>query len=167
MRSILLALALFAAANAGAGQSLDAPKTRQEAVAQRGADVMPFDLEATVHRFKRTPDGGIQQVVARDRSDPEQIRLVRQHLRAIQKKFMQRDFSSPATIHGKDMPGLAALREAKPEQLSIRYRDVAAGGELLYRGYDAKTIKAVHEWFNAQLSDHGADAIEMHHHHPM
>lgn len=167
MRSILAALTLFTAASACAGQSHSAPETRREAVAQRGAEVMPFDLAATVHMFKKTPDGGIQRVIARDRSDVAQIRLIRQHMRDIQQKFMRRDFSSPATIHGEDMPGLAALRDAKPAQLSIRYHDVATGAELVYHGIDAKTIKAVHKWFDAQLADHGADATAMHHHHPM
>ncbi|MBK4737097.1 aspartate carbamoyltransferase [Noviherbaspirillum pedocola] len=165
MRFTLTALTLFAAANVWAGQPHGALERRQETVAQRGAEVMPFELAATVHMFKKTADGGIQQVVARDRSDATQIRLIRRHLREIQQEFMRRDFSSPATIHGNDMPGLATLRNAKPDELLVYYRNVAAGAELVYHGSDAETIKAVHQWFDAQVSDHGADAIEMHHHH--
>ena len=40
---------------------------RQAEVAERGAAVMPFDLERTTHVFKALPDGGVQTVVADSR----------------------------------------------------------------------------------------------------
>jgi len=57
---------------------------RQAEVAQRGPDVMPFSLKATQHVFTKTPDGGVQKVVARNTADSEQVKLVRGHLRDIQ-----------------------------------------------------------------------------------
>ena len=50
---------------------------RQEEVAARGAEVMPFKRRATTHVFTKTPTGGLQQVIAKDPSDTEQIRLIR------------------------------------------------------------------------------------------
>jgi hypothetical protein len=44
-------------------------KPRQEEVERRGAQVMPFSLERTLHIFTKTKSGGIQQVVAKDQSD--------------------------------------------------------------------------------------------------
>jgi hypothetical protein len=41
-------------------------------VAKRGADVMPFDLQATLHIFTEASDGGVQRVVARRRGDATQ-----------------------------------------------------------------------------------------------
>jgi hypothetical protein len=38
-----------------------APPTRQEEVARRGAQVIPFDLKQTMHVFQRPADGGLQQ----------------------------------------------------------------------------------------------------------
>jgi hypothetical protein len=139
---------------------------RQAEVAQRGAEVMPFSLKATTHIFTKLSDGGSQRVIAKDPSDDVQIRLIRTHLRDIQAQFQRGDFSGPVRIHGADMPGLAQLRAAKPGQISIVYRDVDSGGELTYQSGDPKLVSSLHAWFDAQLSDHGADAMDeqMHHH---
>jgi hypothetical protein len=52
-----------------------ASEQRQEKVAQRGAGVMPFDLEKTTPIFSITQAGGVQQVVVRDASDLNQLGL--------------------------------------------------------------------------------------------
>jgi hypothetical protein len=135
---------------------------RQAEVEKRGADVMPFSLKTTSHSFAKSNDGGTQRVVAKDASDSEQVQLVRAHLREIQKEIQRGDFSGPSHIHGKDMPELAQLKAEKPSQISIDYQDVAGGGELTFHTRNAKLVKALHTWFDAQLSDHGADAMEGH-----
>src|SRR5512140_2864033 len=76
-----------------------ADAARQGEVATRGADVMPFSLKATQHIFTKTGSGGTQTVVARNRADREQVRLVREHLREIQAQFRRGDFAAPAHIH--------------------------------------------------------------------
>src|SRR3990172_10044280 len=88
------------------------PRSRQEEVALRGAQVMPFDLDQTVHVFEKLDDGGLQRVVVKDRSNKEQISLIRGHLKEEAEKFRRGDFSDPAKIHGQDMPGLAELKSA-------------------------------------------------------
>ena len=138
---------------------------RQAEVASRGADVMPFDLKATNHIFTKTPSGGTQRVVARDVRDAAQTRLVREHLRDIQQQFRKGDFSGPTHIHGADMPGLAELSMSKPGAITVDYRETAGGAELIYRTSDAKLVAALHRWFDAQLSDHGPDAMQGHEHH--
>jgi len=143
----------------------EADAKRQNEVSERGADVMPFALKATTHVFTKTDDGGIQRVVAKDPSDVQQIRLVRDHLQSIRAQFAKRDFSSPAKIHGDDMPGLAELRAAKPGDLAIAYKPLQDGAELIYKARNPKLVPALHAWFDAQLSDHGSDAMEGHHHH--
>lgn len=142
-----------------------ADSQRQAEVARLGADVMPFSLQATTHVFTQTADGGTQRVVVKDLSDATQIRLVREHLHEIESQFRKSDFSGPSHIHGNEMPGLAQLKAAKPGDISIAYRDVDGGAELTYRTRKAKLVSALHAWFDAQLSDHGADAMEGHHHH--
>lgn len=138
---------------------------RQAQVATLGLDVMPFSLKATTHVFTKSRDGGMQQVVAKDVSDATQTRLVREHLLEIKTQFQKGDFSGPSHIHGNDMPGLAQLKAAKPGQISITYRDVDGGAELTYRTGNPELVSALHAWFDAQLSDHGADAMEGHQHH--
>ena len=138
---------------------------RHAEVATRGADVMPFSLKATTHIFTKTADGGIQRVVAKSAGDTAQVKLVREHLRDIQAQFLKGNFSGPTHIHGAEMPGLAELEAAKPGQIAIDYRDVDAGAQLSYRTTDARLALALHRWFDAQLSDHGDDAMAGHLHH--
>ena len=154
-------LALFAAPLAA--QAADAQ--RQAEVAKLGADVMPFSLKATTHVFTKTAAGGTQRVIAKNAADTAQVRLVREHLHDIQTQFLKGDFSGPSHIHGNEMPGLADLKAAKPGQVAIDYKDVDGGAELTYRTADAKLVAALHEWFDAQLSDHGADAMAGHQRH--
>jgi hypothetical protein len=141
---------------------------RQKEVAQHGPDVMPFSLAATTHFFTKTADGGIQQVVTRQH-DPEQVALIRQHLAMIAQQFAAGNFAGPEHIHGRNMPGLASLRAAKPGELTISYRDLPDGGAIAYRTDQPLLVAALHQWFDAQLSDHGHDAMagpgpDMHHH---
>lgn len=135
---------------------------RQAEVAKLGADVMPFRLEATTHTFTKTSEGGTQRVVAKSSADAQQVRLVREHLHDIQTRFAKGDFSGPTHIHGVEMPGLAELKAAKSGQVAIDYKDVDAGAELTFRTLDAKLVAALHRWFDAQRSDHGADAMAGH-----
>lgn len=135
---------------------------RQAEVAQRGPDVMPFSLKDTTHFFTKSNHGGTQRVIAKDVSDPTQTRLVREHLRDIQGQFLQGDFSGPSHIHGNEMPGLSQLKAAQPGQLTIEYRELPGGAELTYQTSNSDLVSALHRWFDAQLSDHGADAMEGH-----
>lgn len=157
-----IAIALFASFAVAAPPSDGA---RQAGVSKRGADVMPFSLAATTHVFSKAPGGGTQRVVVKKAEDANQVRLVRQHLREIEAQFRKGDFSGPAHIHGGDMPGLAQLRTAQPGEIAIRYRNVDGGAELTYRTANAVLVSALHAWFDAQVSDHGSDAMAGHPHH--
>jgi hypothetical protein len=135
---------------------------RQTDVAIRGADVMPFSLKATTHIFTKTIDGGTQRVIAKDASDAQQIQMVREHLHQIQAQFQHGDFAGPSHVHGTDMPGLTELKGAKPGAIAIEYQNVTGGAELTYRTADARLVTALHTWFDAQVSDHGDDAMAGH-----
>ncbi|WP_221179056.1 hypothetical protein [Pseudomonas brassicacearum] len=63
------------------------------------------------------------------------------------------------------MPGLADLKAAKPGQIAITYKDVEGGAQLAFKTSDPALIAALHKWFDAQLSDHGKDAMEGDAHH--
>jgi len=149
--------------SAFAAQAADSQ--RQAEFASRGADVMPFSLKATTHVFTKTAEGGTQRVIAKSPADAQQVKLVREHLHGIRAEFLKGDFSGPSHIHGNEMPGLAELKAAKPGEVTIAYKDVVGGAELSYRTADAKLTAALHKWFDAQLSDHGEDAMAGHRHH--
>lgn len=154
----LVALVLLAAIGVGYGITSLARERRVALVAARGAEVMPFNLDATMHQFEPTAAGGIQQVTAHDPSDTEQIRLIRTHLQHEATRFQRGDFSDPAAIHGATIPGLAELR-AGAERIEVQYRDLPAGGQITYSTDDPALIQALHHWFDAQLSDHGKHAM--------
>ena len=132
---------------------------RLDEVTQRGMHVMPFDLKQTQHIFNKTETGGVQQVIVREPGNNKQIELIRQHLTKISGEFSHSDFSDPEKIHGKDMPGLAVLRTAKPGQLHVQYKELPDGAEITYSAEDKTLITAIHQWFDAQLADHGPDAM--------
>lgn len=148
--------------NHAAHMTAMADAQRKSEVSQRGEEVMPFSLAATTHIFTKSAEGGMQQVVAKESTDADQVTFIRQHLQEIRKQFLNGDFSGPSRIHGDDMPGLADLKNAKPGQIAIDYQDVEGGAELIYTTSDASLVSALHKWFDAQLSDHGKDAMEGH-----
>jgi hypothetical protein len=138
--------------------------SRQEDVAKRGAVVMPFDLNSTVHIFTKTANGGIQKIITRKPNDEVQVRLVRNHLKEIADQFSKGDYSGPSSIHGDEMPGLSELKHAQPGEIKFQYGEVNSGAEIRYTTDKPKLIAAIHTWFDSQLSDHGSDAMAGHHH---
>jgi hypothetical protein len=134
-------------------------ENRQAEVAARGAQVMPFDLEQTIHVFQPLEDGGVQTVTAKDPASVEQIELIRGHLQEEAARFRRGDFSDPAKIHGDAMPGLAELR-AGASRIDVRYTELSDGAQLRYTTSDPALITALHHWFQAQLSDHGQHATD-------
>jgi hypothetical protein len=151
---IVTALAL----RLGAGTPGPRPEPdRQAAVHDMGAHVMPFDLKKTLHVFEMTHGGGVQDVVARDSTDHHQVMLIRQHLRDEASRFQAGDYSDPASLHGRDMPGLAELAAAAG-RVEVAFSDLPTGARLTFTASDPRLVTALHRWFGAQLSDHGADA---------
>jgi hypothetical protein len=126
-------------------------------VHQMGHQVMPFDLNQTTHIFEMTDSGGIQQVIAKDPGDKEQISLIQQHLQHEAMRFSQGDFSDPTSLHGKDMPGVKELAGGAAH-LKVEYSPLPNGAQITFTTEDPQLVTAIHRWFGAQLSDHGSDA---------
>jgi hypothetical protein len=131
---------------------------RQEEVAERGSEVMPFDLERTTHLFEKTAYGGLQQVLSDD-GDREQIVLIQAHLQEEGLRFQEGDFDDPAQIHGDEMPGLAVLR-AEYRQVEVVYTPLPDGAQIVYTAETPEVIAAIYAWFEAQLADHGDHATD-------
>jgi hypothetical protein len=143
---------------AGCGDAPAPSAERQRAVARRGAEVMPFDLEATTHHFEPVDDGLVEMVVADDPGGPggaEQVGLVRQHLAHEAELFARGDYDDPAAIHGDDMPGLAEL-SAGAADIGVTYQPIEAGGRIRYTTASPALVEALHRWGEAQTADHGA-----------
>lgn len=151
------AVVAVAVAAAVAATAPDDLADRRSEIAARGAEVMPFDLDATTHGFSAENDGGVQTVVADDPRNAAEIGAIRLHLREEAAAFTAGDLSDPASIHGDDMPGLTTL-EAGADRLAIRYLDRSDGAEIRFTTTDPTLVAALHDWFDAQVSDHGDHA---------
>jgi hypothetical protein len=134
------------------------PLSRQEHIHHLGHSVMPFALERTLHIFQMTATGGIQRVIIRDATAADQVPLIQQHLEHEAMRFAGGDFSDPASLHGANMPGLKEL-QAGASLVKVTYTALPTGGEIRYESDDVRMITAIHRWFGAQLSEHGADAV--------
>ncbi len=157
LRLMGLALVALTAVSACSQGGSDANATRRAQVEARGATVMPFDQNKTTHVFHKTTTGGVQRVIAKNPHDARQIWLIRQHLRKEAARFSVGDFSDPMAIHGMAMPGIAELRQGA-SRIDVRYAAIPLGARMTYRSAEPRLVRALHNWFDAQLMDHGANA---------
>lgn len=132
-------------------------QTQQEHVHNMSHGVMPFDMAKTVHIFKMTESGGVQRVIVRDAGDTNQIALIQHHLHMESEMFQHGDYSDPASLHGADMPGLKEL-QIGASNVKVSYTPLPNGAEVTFATTDLHLLTALHRWFGAQLSEHGADA---------
>jgi hypothetical protein len=133
--------------------------TMDPGFAKREREVMPFSLEVTLHTFKNANDGGTELVTVKNAKDSKNLALIRSHLLKESKKFARGDFSDPAYLHGKDMPGLAQVSAgAKAGRIKITYSSLPTGAQLRYVTTDAKLVSTIHVWFDAQVNQHGKHA---------
>ncbi|MFE8073444.1 hypothetical protein QQM79_20495 [Marinobacteraceae bacterium S3BR75-40.1] len=137
--------------------SIALAQSPQQRVHSMSHSVMPFDMSKTIHVFKLTESGGIERVLVRDSRDVDQIALIQRHLKHEAERFRRGDYSDPAKLHGRGMPGLKAL-EANASQIKISYSELPQGAEITFTTSRLKLLTAIHRWFGAQLSEHGADA---------
>ena len=129
----------------------------QSMVMEHGAQVMPFDQAQAVHMFLPSATGGVVDVVVHD-MDQTQIQLVRSHLLQEAARFTRGDYSDPAYIHGKGMPGLAQLA-SKASRVSVRYFETPTGAAITLMSTDQVLVSAIHQWLAAQQHDHSSDQV--------
>jgi hypothetical protein len=139
------------------GSTAALAQTKQEHVHHMGHGVMPFDLSQTTHIFRMTESGGVQRVIAKDAAAKDQVALIQQHLQHEAAAFRRGDYADPAALHGANMPGLADL-QAGAAQVKVAYSALPNGAEITFTTKNRHLLTAIHRWFGAQLSEHGADA---------
>ncbi|MFH2131422.1 MAG: hypothetical protein ABIK68_13685 [bacterium] len=139
------------------GCTIALAQTKQAHVHQMGHSVMPFNLAKTLHIFRMTESGGVERVIVRDAADKDQVTMIQHHLQIEAGAFQQGDYSDPMSLHGADMPGLKEL-QAGAAQIRVSYAALPNGAEIVFETTDLRLLTAIHRWFGAQLSEHGADA---------
>ena len=120
---------------------------------QRGDATMGFDHERTTHHFLITDQGGVIQVEANDPEDAESRDQIRHHLADIAARFAAGDFSAPAKIHDRVLPGVPEMIRLK-NAIRWRYEEKERGGQVVITTADPDARSAVHEFLRAQIADH-------------
>lgn len=115
---------------------------------------MGVDQYTSVHRFDDLPDGGrieLQRAV----DDSAGVRAIREHLKGIVAAFSAGDFTTPAFVHMRQVPG-AATMAAKHAVIRYEFQALPRGGEVRITTTDPEALRAVHEFLAFQRSDHRA-----------
>jgi len=124
------------------------------ALQARGKIAMGVDQYTSKHRFEPLPDGGRIEL-QRLEDDAAGTATIREHLQAIAHAFVEGDFSTPAYVHWREVPGAATIAR-KRAQLRVIYKPLPRGGQLRLQSKDPEVVKAIHEFLAFQRGDHRA-----------
>jgi hypothetical protein len=134
-----------------------APEEQQDhhaSMSERGAMVMGFDQDRTVHHFRLFPDGGAIIVAVKDPADASNRDAIRQHLPHIAMMFGSGNFQAPMLVHdSKDVPGIAVM-SARKDVIRYQYVETPDGGRVDILTTDADALAAVHAFLTFQIADH-------------
>jgi len=132
--------------------------TAFSAMQQRGRMAMGVDQYTSTHHFDALPDGGRIEL-QRDLDDSAGTAQIRAHLREIARAFKSGDFSTPAMVHLREVPGTKVMAE-KRDVITYEVRDLPRGGEVRIRTADADARRAIHEFMAFQRSEHHASGMK-------
>jgi hypothetical protein len=121
---------------------------------ERGKTAMGVDQYTSTHHFDSLVDGG-RIALERDVDDSAGVAQIRSHIREIARTFKAGDFSTPAMVHMRDVPGTAVMA-ARRDVITYEARDLPRGAELRIRTRDADALRAIHEFMAFQRSEHHA-----------
>ena len=113
---------------------------------------MGVDQYSSSHAFAVTPDGG-RISLERDTDDSLGVQQIRAHMKLIQHAFQAGDFSTPAFVHQKEMPGTAVMKE-KRAVIEYSYEDLPRGGSVVIRTSDPAARSAIAQFLEAQRTEH-------------
>lgn len=165
MKKHLLALIGFLFFSA-TGWALEQANPEQiNEVHQRMQQLVPFSLNKTLETFTKTVHGGIQHIVAKSEDDSKQIQLIQAHLLKLANEFAKGDFSTTERIHGTEMPGLTVLKTAQTDDIKFEYKALPNGAQIHYSTEYPQFVQALHQWFDAQKTEHGSQEIPGHNQH--
>ena len=146
-----------------AARHAEAQDSSFTAMQQRGRIAMGVDQYTSIHRFDDLPNGGRIEL-QRDHDDRVGVSAIRTHLRSVAKAFAAGDFSTPAFVHLRTVPGAVVLAH---KHSAVRYvvRDLPRGAELRIVTRDTTARRAAHEFLAFQRGEHRAAGSALHHGH--
>ena len=122
------------------------------AMQMRGRIVMGVDQYTSTHKFEDLSDGGRIEL-QRDRDDAQGVAAIRAHLKFISEAFQKGDFTAPALVHMKEVPGASEMA-ARKSVIRYVYRELPRGGEVRITTRDAQARAAVQRFLAFQRSEH-------------
>lgn len=154
--SLIAAIALsLVCVRHGIAQSNDSAFAALQA---RGKMAMGVDQYASAHEFDVLPYGGRITLQMKD-NDSLAIAQIRAHLKLIQHAFQAGDFSTPAFVHMRAMPG-ADVMSRRTNLIAYTYGDLPRGGEVRITTIDPESLAAIRKFLEAERGDHKADGHE-------
>jgi hypothetical protein len=157
-RTLAVALAVTGSATGAASRAVaqhppSAHDVHHAAVDARGARVMGFDQQRTVHHFRLYEDGGTIDVAARDPRNATDRDAIRRHLPHIATLFGQGRFDAPMLVHATEVPGTAALTRLRAD-VTYTYVETPAGGRVDIVTGHPEALAALHRFLAFQIADH-------------
>jgi hypothetical protein len=122
------------------------------ALQQRGKMAMGVDQYESQHRFDILPSGG-RIALEMNGNDSLSVAQIRAHLKLIEHAFQAGDFSTPAFVHMRSMPGTEVMARNKAK-IAYSYAPLPRGGEVRITTKDPESLAAIHEFLGAQRGDH-------------
>lgn len=123
-------------------------------VQERGRVAMGVDQYTSRHRFEPLPDGGRIEL-QRIEDDTAGTRTIREHLQEIARAFKSGDFTTPAFVHWREVPGVETMAGRRAE-ITYTLHQLPRGGELRISSRNPEAVRAIHEFLAFQRSDHRA-----------
>lgn len=154
MRAVLYIAVSSLSASSLAAQARPAGDTAFRSMQERGKMAMGVDQYTSTHKFDALPTGGRIEL-QRDTPDSAGVAQIRAHLRAIAAAFKSGDFSTPAFVHMKDVPGAKVMRERRA-RITYEVHDLPLGAELHLTTTDSAAVAAIREFMAFQRGEHHA-----------
>jgi hypothetical protein len=134
------------------------------ALEQRGAAVMGFDQQRTVHHFLLHADGGAITIDVKDPADARNLDAIRAHLPHIAAMFGEGQFDAPMLVHDSStVPGTKTMA-AKKDTIRYQYVETPNGGRVNITTADPDALRAVHAFLRYQIIEHKTgDPISVQH----
>ena len=127
------------------------------AMQERGRMAMGVDQYTSTHHFDALPDGGRIEL-QRDVDDSAGVARIRAHMREIAQAFKAGDFSTPAMVHMREVPGAKVMAERRA-LITYEPRDLPRGAELYIRTSDPAAKRAIHDFMAFQRGEHHATGM--------
>lgn len=115
---------------------------------------MGVNQYTSTHKFDITSDGGRIELQA-NKFDSLDVAQIRAHMKLIQHAFEAGDFSTPAFVHLRDMPGTAIMAKNKA-LIHYTYGELPRGGEVKISTADPESRAAIAQFMQAQRTEHHA-----------